>query len=398
MGRLDHVHIRVPDREAAARWYAEHLGFEPVERFDFWAKGFEGGPLQISADGGQTMLALFEASEGHPMIPQKTGVAFSLDADGFIALARSLPCGIDSPSGRPLEIGDIVDFDMCWAFNLADPWGNQYELNCYDYDRIATDLIEADGVEPVRYWPRELYAAYRDRREHLEAVTTEMSEPIPKFYHGARVDLRRGNEIPPRDGVVYFTPDLDAAIWAAELSEGDGEPRVYRVAVTGSIENAVQQPDYTPPPHPAMSWRSREPLMVLDEVTEWTHYHGTRADLRPGDLIEPGHAANFGATPRSANHVYFARTLDAAIWGAELAAGEGPGRIYIVEPTGEIESDPNLTNMRFRGNPTKSFRSRAPLRVTGELEEWAGHPPEAIRAMKEGLARLEQQSVEPSDE
>jgi rifampin ADP-ribosylating transferase len=90
--------------------------------------------------------------------------------------------------------------------------------------------------------------------------------------------------------------------------------------------------------------------------------------------------------------------LDAAIWGAELAAGEEPGRIYLVEPTGEIEDDPNLTNMRFRGNPTKSFRSRAPLRVTGELRAWTGHRPEAIRAMKEGLARLKQEGVEPDDD
>jgi catechol 2,3-dioxygenase-like lactoylglutathione lyase family enzyme len=161
LGRLDHVHIRVPSREKAARWYAKHLGFEPVERFDFWAKGFEGGPLQISADGGRTMLALFEASETHPMTPQQTGVAFSVDADAFIAFARSLPGELKGPSGEPLGIGDVVDFDMCWAYNLADPWGNQYELNCYEYERVKTDLIESDGVEPVRYWPRDLYARYR---------------------------------------------------------------------------------------------------------------------------------------------------------------------------------------------------------------------------------------------
>jgi catechol 2,3-dioxygenase-like lactoylglutathione lyase family enzyme len=163
MGRLDHVHIRVPNREEAARWYAKHLGFEPVERFNFWASGFQGGPLQISADGGRTMLALFEASERHPMIPNKEGIAFSVDADGFMAFARSLPCEIASPSGRPLEVSNIVDFDICWAFNLSDPWGNQYELNCYDYDRIRTDLIDADGVESERYWPRELYTTYRSR-------------------------------------------------------------------------------------------------------------------------------------------------------------------------------------------------------------------------------------------
>jgi catechol 2,3-dioxygenase-like lactoylglutathione lyase family enzyme len=163
MGRLDHVHIRVPDRDEAARWYAEHLGFEPVPAYEFWASEFDGGPgpLQISADGGRTMLALFEASEAHPMIPQRTGVAFSVDADTFLSFARSLPGAIDSPAGEPLVLTDLIDFDMCWAFDLVDPWGNQYELNCYDYDRIRTELVEADDVATVRYWPRALYDGFR---------------------------------------------------------------------------------------------------------------------------------------------------------------------------------------------------------------------------------------------
>ena len=169
MGRLDHVHIRVPDRAEAAEWYATHLGFEPVARFDFWAKGFEGGPLQISADGGDTMLALFETSEGHPMIPQKTGVAFSVDADTFASFARSLPDEIASPSGALLVPNDLVDFDMCWAFDLCDPWGNQYELNCYEYDRVKEDLVEADGIEPQRYWPVEVYEGYNEQSQAGEA-------------------------------------------------------------------------------------------------------------------------------------------------------------------------------------------------------------------------------------
>jgi len=162
MGRLDHVHVRVPNRAEAARWYAEHLGFEPVERFEFWANGFDGGPLQISADGGRTTLALFEASAGHPMIPQENGIAFNVDADTFIAFARSLPCGIDGSGSKPLVVTDLVDFDLCWAFDLADPWGNQYELNCYEYDRVKTELVEADGITVDRKWPRDLYTAYRD--------------------------------------------------------------------------------------------------------------------------------------------------------------------------------------------------------------------------------------------
>ena len=157
IGRLDHVHIRVPDRAAAAAWYAKHLGFEPVEHYSFWANCFDGGPLQISADGGKTMLALFEAGEGHPMVPQTTGVAFSVDAETFISFTRSLQGEISGPSGRPLVPDNVIDFDMCWAFDLADPWGNNYELNCYDYDRIKADLIERDAITAVRYWPRELY-------------------------------------------------------------------------------------------------------------------------------------------------------------------------------------------------------------------------------------------------
>ncbi len=161
MGRLDHVHIRVPDRAEAARWYEEHLGFEAVEAYDFWAKGFEGGPLQISADGGHTTLALFEATESHPMVPQQTGIAFSVDADAFMAFARSLPGSIDSTTGGPLAMSDLIDFDLCWAFDFVDPWGNRFELNNYDYDRVRVELVEAEAVPVVRYWPAELHPAYR---------------------------------------------------------------------------------------------------------------------------------------------------------------------------------------------------------------------------------------------
>jgi catechol 2,3-dioxygenase-like lactoylglutathione lyase family enzyme len=162
MGRLDHVHIRVPDRAEAARWYRDHLGFEPVDDLDFWASGLEGGPLQISADGGQTTLALFGATEAQPMVPLRNGVAFSVDAESFVAFARSLPCGIDNAAGEPLTVTDLIDFDLCWAFELADPWGNQYELNCYDYETVRVELVEADAVETDRKWPRALYEEYRE--------------------------------------------------------------------------------------------------------------------------------------------------------------------------------------------------------------------------------------------
>lgn len=123
-----------------------------------------------------------------------------------------------------------------------------------------------------------------------------------------------------------------------------------------------------------------------------TLLHGTRADLAVGDLLLPGHLSNF-ESGRIMNHVYVTGTLDAAVWGAELARGEGPGRIYIVEPTGVLEDDPNVTDKTFPGNPTRSYRTREPVRIVGELEDWPGHTPGAVRAMQDGLAELERRGV-----
>lgn len=124
-----------------------------------------------------------------------------------------------------------------------------------------------------------------------------------------------------------------------------------------------------------------------------TFYHGTKADLKHGDLIEPGFNSNYGQRNK-AKYIYLTATLDAAVWGAELAAGEGRERIYIVEPTGPIEDDPNLTDKKFPGNPTKSYRSLYPFRVIGEITEWQGHEPEQLKAMKDNLERLKQLGIE----
>jgi hypothetical protein len=122
-------------------------------------------------------------------------------------------------------------------------------------------------------------------------------------------------------------------------------------------------------------------------------YHGTKAELKHGDLIAPGYASNYGKR-KNARFVYFAATLEAAIWGAELAAGEGPGRIYIVEPTGSYEDDPNLTDKKFPGNPTKSYRTSDALRIVGEVTQWTGHSPEQLKTMKDNLAELDRLGVE----
>jgi rifampin ADP-ribosylating transferase len=134
-------------------------------------------------------------------------------------------------------------------------------------------------------------------------------------------------------------------------------------------------------------------MSAVADAVATQYYHGTKAELKPGDLIEVGRRSNYGAR-KPAAYVYLTGTLDAAVWGAELAIGEGPGRIYVVEPTGPIEDDPNLTDKRFPGNPTKSYRTRHPLRVTSEVTQWEGHSPEQLQAMKDHLERLKAQGIE----
>ncbi|HEY8387097.1 MAG TPA: NAD(+)--rifampin ADP-ribosyltransferase, partial [Parasegetibacter sp.] len=121
-------------------------------------------------------------------------------------------------------------------------------------------------------------------------------------------------------------------------------------------------------------------------------FHGTRADLKIGGLIEPGNSSNYGER-KNARYVFLTATLDAAIWGAELAAGDGRERIYLVEPTGEIENDPDLTDKKFPGNPTQSYRSTKPFRVVGEVTIWKGHPEEQVQAMKNHLEKLKEMGI-----
>ncbi len=124
-----------------------------------------------------------------------------------------------------------------------------------------------------------------------------------------------------------------------------------------------------------------------------TFYHGTKANLNTGDLIEVGYQSNYGQK-RKAKYIYLTATLDAATWGAELAAGEGRGRIYLVTPIGNLEDDPNLTDKKFPGNPTKSYRTLHPLKVVGEITDWQGHSPGQLKAMKDHLAELDRQGIE----
>ena len=131
-------------------------------------------------------------------------------------------------------------------------------------------------------------------------------------------------------------------------------------------------------------------IKTTNDLSSEKLYHGTKANLKQGDLIGSGYNSNYGQR----NKANLTATLDAVIWGAELALGEGPERIFIVEPTGSIEDDPNLTDKKFPGNPTKSYRSLYPFKIIGEITEWQGHAPGQLKAMKDNLERLKQLGIE----
>lgn len=135
-----------------------------------------------------------------------------------------------------------------------------------------------------------------------------------------------------------------------------------------------------------------KPDKVIQNPFSQTFFHGTKADLKIGDFIEVNFNSNYGQR-KNAKYIYLTATLNASIWGAELALGEGRERIYLVEPTGPIEDDPNLTDKKFPGNPTMSYRSTYPFKVVGEITIWQGHTPEEVKAMKDGLAKLKQQGI-----
>ena len=118
-------------------------------------------------------------------------------------------------------------------------------------------------------------------------------------------------------------------------------------------------------------------------------FHGTKAELKIGDLLEPQHLSNY--QNKKSNYIYFTATLNAAKWGAELATSNSKERIYMIEPLGEFENDPNLTDKRFPGNPTRSYRSKSPLKIIAELGSWERHSDEEINHMLSSLKKLSEE-------
>ncbi len=153
LGRLDHMHLVVPDKVIAAKWYEDMLGFERVEVYKHWWN-LPGCPIHISADGGATSLALFQEGDGHKGTNGiGMGVAFVLAGDEFIAFSNTLgeSIQVDGKDGNPLTASSIVDLDLCFSYGFFDPYGHELELSTFDYDQVKQHLAD-EGIKAIRYW------------------------------------------------------------------------------------------------------------------------------------------------------------------------------------------------------------------------------------------------------
>jgi dephospho-CoA kinase len=225
-----------------------------------------------------------------------------------------------------------------------------------------------------------------------ERVAALQKQGVPLACYDVPLLFERNLQNTLRPVVVVSAPaDLQLARLMARNGLSSTEAAA-RIAAQMPLADKVAQADYVIDNSGSLENTEQQAALVLAKIREAPYrprvfFHGTRADLKPGDLLQPGYSSNY--TPRRSPWIYFSETLPAATWGAELAKGEGPGRIYVVEPLGSFMDDPNVTNKRFPGNPTKSFRSQQPLRIVSEHLNWQGHTPEEIQAMKTAIVGLD---------
>ena len=219
---------------------------------------------------------------------------------------------------------------------------------------------------------------------HPLATATQLRHILGAAVHAARAaELARGDDPVVAEYVVTAAATRATPVVLDVLSRYPRAPGGgSRVAVLmHRLDGMLRDP--APPPRP------------VDDPGPF--FHGTRADLRPGDLLTPGWRSNYGSE-REAKHIYLTASREGAPLAAALARGDGPGRVYRVEPLGTIEDDPNVTDKRFPGNPTRSYRTTEPLRVLEEVTGWDPPPPEVIQRMRAGMAELAELGIEAMDD
>jgi len=219
---------------------------------------------------------------------------------------------------------------------------------------------------------------------HPLAKATQVRHILGSAAHAARAaELARGDDPVVAEYVIVAAAQRADPVVVEVLTRYPRAPQGRtRVAVLlQRLDGLLRDPRPTP--------------RVVDDPGPF--FHGTKAEVRPGDLLTPGWRSNYGSG-RAAKHIYVTASREGAPLAAGLARGDGPGRVYRVEPLGTLEDDPNVTDKRFPGNPTRSYRTTEPLRVVEELTGWQRPPPELIRGMRERVAELAELGIEAMDD
>lgn len=310
---------------------------------------------------------------------------FELTVEELRAVARyavgcAEPALILFEKASPTDPRPAAALDAARVFADGAARSRRQRTAAADANRAAADATN----EPARHAAYAAGAAAASAHLHPVAEPTQVAHLLGAAAHAARAaELAAGDDRVVAEYVLTAaarraTPTVrDVLGRYPRAPEGRG-----RVAVlVRQLDSLLRDPAPTP--------------RVVDDPGPF--FHGTRADVRAGDLLSPGWRSNYGSG-RAAKHIYVTASQDGAPLAAELARGDGPPRVYRVEPVGTLEDDPNVTDKRFPGNPTRSYRTTEPLRVVEEVVGWDPPPPERVRAIRERMAELADLGIEAMDD
>ena len=317
------------------------------------------------------------------MQTRSDGVALTMDelrAVTRYAVACAEPALVIFHKARPEDSRPAAALRAARAFAEGAPRSRLQRTAAADAHRAAREATTEAARHAASAAGDAAAAAYL----HPLAKATQVRHILGSAAHAARAaELARGDDPVVAEYVVTAAAKRATPVVLEVLTRYPRAPQGRtRVAVLmARLDSLLRDPP--PPPR------------VVDDPGPF--FHGTRADLRPGDLLTPGWRSNYGSR-RQARHLYLTATREGAPLAAELARGDGPARVYRVEPLGTIEDDPNVTDKRFPGNPTRSYRTTEPLRVVEEITDWQPPAPELVQHIRERMGELAELGIEAMDD
>jgi len=303
-----------------------------------------------------------------------------LRAVAAYAVACAAPALVIFTRACPDDPRPAAALDAARAFAAGAPRSRLQRIASADAHRAAKDAATPAASHAASAAGAAAAAAYL----HPLAKATQVRHILGSATHAARAaELARGDDPVVAEYVVTAAATRATPVLVDVLTRYPRAPagRTRVAVLMQRLDSLLRDPP--PPPR------------VVDDPGPF--FHGTRADLRPGDLLTPGWSSNYGSR-RRANHIYLTASCEGAPLAAELAHGDGPARVYRVEPVGTIEDDPNVTDKRFPGNPTRSYRTTQPLRVVEEVTGWEPPAPELVARLRERMGELAELGIEAMDD